>query len=137
MSNLVTLSRLPNTRDLSGSSIKRPFSTGCKHFRSLRTFYIHIIILRGFSTFEHLLVEIKSVVSINQWINLMVFSQFSSLCGYINKYVWEINCSKFLPIQVRVGCFQLVQILSKNISWLVGFSIRENIVLENFIISNV
>ena len=94
------LSHLKKTSDLSGSSIKRPCFTVYKHFRSLLTFYIHVT-LRGFSAFEHLrLVEIKSVVSINQWISLMVFLQFSSLCSYINKYVLEINCSKFLLIQI-------------------------------------
>lgn len=139
MSNLVMLSHLQKTGNLCGISIKRPFSIVYKHFRSSCTFYIHKI-LRGFSTFEHLrLVEIKSVVSINQWINLMVFLHFSLLCGYVNKYVWEINCSKFLQIQIWVGCFpiSIVQILSKNLSWLVCFSIRENTVVVNFINSSV
>lgn len=71
-----------------------------KHPMPLLSFYIQMI-LRKFTTFEHLrLVEIKSFVTVSQWITLMIFPQFSSLCGYLKKYVLEINCSKFLLIQL-------------------------------------
>lgn len=67
MSNLVMLNCLQKTCDLIGSSIKDCHKV-YKHSRFLLIFHIHTL-LRGFSPFEHLrLVEIKFVVSINQWV---------------------------------------------------------------------